>query len=79
MKVQKIQNISEEDCLKEGINKLVPEDGIPRYRVMDKNRERLYSTYDYKGAYRFLINKTSGKDTWEKNPYVWVYEFELVK
>lgn len=79
LKVQKIQNISEEDCLKEGINKLVPEDEIPRYRVLDRNGDRLYSTYDYKDAYGFLIDRLNRKDTWDKNPYVWVYEFELVK
>lgn len=77
--MQRLQDISEEDCLKEGINKIVPEDGIPRYRIMDRNGERMYSTDNYKNAYRFLINGTSGKGTWENNPYVFVYEFELVK
>nr|DAI40436.1 MAG TPA: ASCH domain protein [Caudoviricetes sp.] len=24
-------------------------------------------------------NKLSGKGTWESNPYVWVYDFELGK
>lgn len=79
VRMQRLQDISEEDCLKEGINKIVPDDGIPRYRVMDRNGERMYSTDDYKNAYRFLINGTSGKGTWEKNPYVWVYDFELIK
>lgn len=79
VRMQRLQDISEEDCLKEGINKLVPGDGIPRYRVMDRNGERMYSTDDYKDAYRFLINGTSGKGTWEKNPNVWVYDFELIK
>lgn len=77
--IERLQDISEEDCLKEGINKIVPEDGIPRYRVMDSNGERMFSTDNYKDAYRFLINGTSGKGTWEKNPWVWVYEFELIK
>lgn len=79
VRMQRLQDISEEDCLKEGINKIFPDDGIPRYRVMDRNGERMYSTDDYKNAYRFLINGTSGKGTWEKNPYVWVYDFELIK
>lgn len=79
VRMQRLQDISEEDCLKEGINKIVPDDGIPRYRVMDRNGERMYSTDKYKDAYRFLINGTSGKGTWEKNPWVWVYEFELIK
>ena len=30
-------------------------------------------------AYEILIDKVSGKGTWERNPYVFVYDFELVK
>ena len=30
-------------------------------------------------AFAALIDKVSGKGTWESNPYVWVYEFELMK
>lgn len=30
-------------------------------------------------AYAALIDKISGKGTWASNPYVFVYEFELVK
>ena len=30
-------------------------------------------------AYAALIDRISGKGTWESNPYVFVYEFELIK
>ena len=30
-------------------------------------------------AYAALIDKINGKGTWESNPYVWAYDFELVK
>ena len=30
-------------------------------------------------AYAALIDKLSGKGTWESNPYVFVYDFELIK
>ena len=30
-------------------------------------------------AYAALIDKVSGKGTWDSNPFVFVYEFELVK
>lgn len=29
-------------------------------------------------AYSALIDKISGKGTWDANPFVFVYEFELV-
>ena len=30
-------------------------------------------------AFAHLIDKVSGKGTWDSNPYVWVYDFELIK
>lgn len=30
-------------------------------------------------AFAYLINKVSRKDVWQENPYVFVYDFELVK
>lgn len=30
-------------------------------------------------AYAALIDKVSGKGTWERNSYVFVYDFEMVK
>jgi hypothetical protein len=32
-----------------------------------------------KEAFSRLINWVSGDGTWENNPYVFVYEFELIK
>lgn len=38
-----------------------------------------YRSYDTpREAYESLINKVSGKGTWDSNPYVFVYDFELV-
>lgn len=30
-------------------------------------------------AFSTLIDKVNSKGTWESNPFVWVYDFELVK
>lgn len=30
-------------------------------------------------AYAILIDRISGKGTWDSNPWVFVYEFEIVK
>lgn len=32
----------------------------------------------FRKAFAALIDKVSGKGVWESNPYVFVYEFELV-
>lgn len=79
VRIQKLQNISEEDCLAEGIKKIISEDGIPRYYVKDRNGDTLYATDTPQNAYAFLIDKVGKKGDWERNPWVWVYEFELVK
>lgn len=78
IKIERLQEISGEDCLKEGIYK--GQCGSADTHFMD--------AYYYKGdiqpyctpreAFAALIDKVSGKGTWESNPYVFVYEFELV-
>lgn len=78
IKIERLQDISDEDCLKEGIYK--GQCGSADTHFMD--------AYYYKGdiqpyctpreAFATLIDKVSGKGTWESNPYVFVYEFELI-
>lgn len=76
---QKLQNISDEDCLAEGIIK--GQCGSKDTHFMDAyyvpNEIQPYCTP--KDAFAALIDKTSRKGTWESNPYVWVYKFELIK
>lgn len=68
-RIERLQDISEEDCVKEGIWEAqqvnyTSIDGIP---------------YSPREAFAGLIDKVSGNGTWERNPWVFVYEFELVK
>lgn len=76
IRIERLQDISEEDCLKEGI-----------LRGYDVGLEG--TTYWYHGlanssfrtpqeAYASLIDRISGKGTWKSNPYVFVYDFELI-
>lgn len=76
VKAERLQDISEEDCLKEGIMYygLEYDDyGDPQYGY--KNSQMFINPID---AFRSLIDKVSGKGTWNIDPYVWVYEFELI-
>lgn len=77
IRVERLQDISEEDCMAEGIWR-------------DDNVGLEGTTYWYHGlansslrtakeAYAALIDKISGKGTWEGNPWVFVYDFELIK
>lgn len=79
--IERIQDISDEDCLREGVRKLESE-GNPTMFTFDgwKFKNKVNRCADSpKEAFAALINKVSGKETWESNPWVFVYEFELVK
>lgn len=78
IRVERLQDISDEDCIAEGI---YPK-ANGRWYCYDVVRRMgvSYDPYpDPREAYAALIDKISGKDTWEGNPWVFVYEFELVK
>lgn len=76
IKVERLQDISDEDCLKEGIFKWdAGQKDIPFYSFHNAD---IPDYNDPRDAFAELIDKVSGKGTWESNPYVFVYEFELV-
>ena len=78
-RVEKLQDISDVECLKEGIQKMLTGCEYYQYSFYD-NDKGLWNNYKTpREAFAHLINKVSRKDTWESNPYVFVYDFELVK
>lgn len=85
VRVERLQDISYEDCIKEGVElntRQYGSNGNKYYCVRGLGNCRGVDCYNYdtpRGAYAALIDKVSGKGTWEKNPYVFVYDFELVK
>lgn len=80
IRVERLQDISDEDCLKEGITPIY-EAGTDKkvimwYALNNIDRKSRYETP--REAYAALIDKVSGKGTWDSNPYVFAYDFELV-
>lgn len=77
IKMERLQDISERDCLKEGI-----------FRYGDPFNEGRVEDFAFIGskvhygtareAFAALIDKVSGKGTWKANPWVFAYSFELV-
>ena len=76
IRIERLQDIKSEDCLNEGL-----------WMAGDVGLEG--TTYWYHGlanssfrtpqdAYASLIDSISGKGTWASNPYVFVYDFELI-
>lgn len=73
-----LQDITDEDCMKEGIR----EDPFPienPYYFGDAKEGGLVHFGKPREAFASLIDRVSGKGTWASNPWVVVYEFELVK
>ena len=78
VRVERLQDISDEDCLKEGVRKVVNENGIYVQYYVGKG-DNACSFENPREAFAHLINEVSRKDVWSENPYVFVYDFELVK
>lgn len=83
IRAERLQEISDEDCIAEGIREQYfysgeEEPEFEGYSYYAKNvLKPLFCTP--REAYAALIDKISGKGTWASNPYVFVYEFELIK
>lgn len=77
IRIERLQDISEDDCLAEGIWEAhnVGLEGVTYWYTSLINSPCRTA----KEAYAALIDKISGKGTWKRNPYVFVYEFELIK
>ena len=84
IKIERLQDISDEDCLREGVElntRQYEYDGTKKYCVCGLGHWRAIGCTDFdtpREAFAALIDKVSGKGTWESNPYVFVYEFELI-
>lgn len=80
IRAERLQYIMDEDCIAEGIKKYpeVQRDMWGFSYIKGATLKFELSTTP-REAYAALIDKISGKGTWESNPYVFVYEFELIK
>lgn len=78
IRIERLQDISD-DYFKEGITLLVSaDDGRIQWGYADEHL-RYYMFDSPREAFASLIDKVSGRGTWERNPFVWRIEFELVK
>ena len=73
VRVERLQDISDEDCIKEGVHEATRD--FPWYWIDGFN----VTFNEQRTAFAHLINKVSRKDVWSGNPYVFVYDFELIK
>lgn len=76
IRIERLQEISDEDCLREGV-RYIPDIEMYYFDRADKDQGFYFSSP--REAFAALIDKVSGKGTWNMNPFVVVYGFELVK
>lgn len=72
--VERLQDISDKDCLREGVYELEStNNGHKAYTFIGGS---IYRTP--REAFAALIDKVSRKGTWQRNPFVWVYTFTRI-
>lgn len=88
VRMERLQDISDEDCIAEGIVEACVNNNWGNcashweYNVPYEDsygRTKLLRGLTPQETYAILIDRISGKGTWESNPYVFVYDFELIK
>lgn len=75
IKIERLQDIGDEDCMNEGV--IETTDGFTGekvYTFLGSEINYMFATT----AFADLIDKVSGKGTWDSNPWVFAYSFELV-
>lgn len=77
VKVERLQDITNEDCLKEGVWQFCYDKDL-FYVSKDIGYADTVAFPSSHEAFWYLINKICGKDTWERNPWVEAYTFEKV-
>jgi len=79
IKVERLQDITEQECTCEGI----------KIKKGNRNGECPFGEFTFDGwddysftareAFAALIDRISGRGTWQSNPWVYAYTFELIK
>lgn len=77
IRAERLQDISDEDAIKEGI---VWTNNAPfSYAGIRFHEKMTFIRSTPRKSFAALIDKVSGRGTWASNPWVVVYEYELVK
>lgn len=77
VKVERLQDISDEDILREGVWQFYDHKGF-FYISKNIGYAPTVAFPTAREAFWYLIDNVSGKGTWESNPLVVVYSFELL-
>lgn len=76
IKAERLQDISDEDCLREG---LLAGEQDPKMYGFRLPKGTVISFMTPREAFAALIDRICGRGTWKSNPWMYAYEFELIK
>ena len=80
IKCERLQDISDDDCMREGISEAWYEStDTTLYGYADEKKWTAVEFDTPREAFASLIDKVSGRGTWKSNPWVVAYEFDLLK
>lgn len=87
IRIERLRDISDDECLNEGIfvNEYINKGKMRYHYGFDGflHEEEGWFARKWFGtpreAFASLIDKVSGRGTWDRNPFVWRIEFKLVK
>lgn len=77
LRVERLQKISEEDAIAEGVQKH-SDYGSTGY-ILYTEPEAAHTDIDAIWSFESLWQSINGNDSWEANPWVWVYDFKRVE
>lgn len=73
--VERLQDICEDDAVAEGVRF---DDSLPFNKFLNYENH-VFQMTSAKESYQSLWNEINGQDSWHKNPWVWVIEFERIE
>lgn len=76
-RAERLQDISDEDCLLEGVEKWIKWYFVPG--IMGNHGKSIVFFNTPREAFAALIDRISGKGTWQRNPWVYAYTFKLLR
>lgn len=75
LRPERLQDISDDDCMKEGIVRFGVENECGEYEFYGVPELKIQKSTP-REAYASLIDSINGEGTWDRNPWVWVITYE---
>jgi hypothetical protein len=76
VRLQRLQDITDEDAEREGVKPIIETGPFPSWQSTAPPHLQHVKSLDHITPYRTLWNSINGPDSWTTNPYVWAITFK---